>query len=146
MENEQAQIAGYYFAGQDAEQAKVLQLYDVSQPSNTGSKDFLAMALSKLAMDKRESFFRILQRAEQELEKEFKKCNVHSSHTTAQKDELTPLDLMIRNAIDLLKSTPYEELANDYTSPDLIKLYKFAFELCLTNEAGSMIKNFIEFQ
>ena len=78
MENEQRQIAGYYFAGQETEQAKVLQLYEVNQPSNVGSKDFLAMALCKLATDKRESFFKILQRAEQELEKEFRRCEVHS--------------------------------------------------------------------
>ena len=46
----------------------------------------------------------------------------------------------------MLKNTPFVDLQRNYAKPEMVRLYMFAFELCLTNGAIGMVKNFIEFQ
>ena len=103
-----------------------------------GAKDDLALALYKLAMGQRESFKKMVDLAEKSLQRS--SCQVFGVS-----DGMSEVDLAVQQSINQLRATPFDTLAKSYNEPNMRRLYMFAFEVCLTNEAIDMTRNFIEF-
>ena len=69
-----------------------------------------------------------------------------ASQIVSVNDSMSEVDLASQNSINMLRTTPFHSLVKSYNEPNMYRLYMFAFELCLTNEAMEMTKHFIEFQ
>ena len=121
------------------------------------------MGLYKLAMGKETSFKKMIALAEQKMNKEFavsplsgrKKKVAFDGESADDSPEynkeaflqvteddgqggLTEIDIAIRKSIEMLKTTPFEALLKNFESLEMRRLFMFAFELCLTNDAPEM--------
>jgi hypothetical protein len=74
------------------------------------------------------------------------KSSFMASQIVSVNDGMSEVDLAIQKSINMLRTTSFDSLVKSYNEPNMRRLYMFAFEVCLTNEAMEMTKHFIEFQ